>query len=329
MSKTIHTQVKFLLRKHMQELIQIRRLGLCRLNGFKGFGFDDYMQQSLERFLSGSLCISTFEVFIHDGHLKAYILILPGGDGYPRLELDYDLESQLAEDWISDALSKILKSGNFICRLNRSYQKLLDVFFDHHHGIKYLSLGGDTDMALSHLSQVSYSKSEDKITDDIWSFSPLNDLNDINAVIDLQCEVYNKHPEYCWYFDSDRDRKIIARRLEMALPYQTYYKVLINGKIEGFFGYHIIGQAFLFGPEATITICLRESLQGKGLARVLYKRIFEDMLARNIYQFQSQTANEAVLCLAKKFKRPTRYMHIFPSIDCPDSSRFSRYIAHD
>ena len=329
MSKNIHTQAKILLRKHMQELIELRRLSLCRLNGFKGFGFDDYMQQSLERFLSGSLSISAFEVFIHDSRLKAYLLVLPGGNGYQRLELDYDIESQLAEDWIKTTLSKILDSGNFVCRLNRSYQNLLEVFFHHHHGIKYLSLGGDVKMALSHLSNSVHSPAEDKVTEDVLSISPLKDQDDINAVIDLQCEVYSNHPEHCWYFNSDMDRVSIAKRLEIAVPYQTYYKVSIGEKIEGFFGYHITGQAFLFGAEATITMCLREGLQGKGLARRFYKRIFENMLSSNTYQFQSQTANAVVLSLAKKFERPMRYVHIFPSIDCPDSSRFSCYIGHD
>lgn len=325
MTQLLHTQKSKLLEKYMHDVIQLRKRSLCSLAGFRGYGFNDHMQQSFERLFSSKVYIDTFELFFNFGRLEAYLIILHDPNGQESLEFDYDISSKPGETWLKDMLSKVLGQGKFVCRLLSSYHRLVKNFIQGDYAIKYLSFGGDTETALSYLNESTCRDIDTKINGDI-TISPLVDVCDVNAAIDLQKQVYRKQPELCWFFDNDKNTQVIAERLRISLPYQTYHNLFINGKLEGFFGYHLMGQPYLFGAEATLSICLREDFQGKGLARSLYQKIFKDMLSRNIYQFQGQTANAAVINLAEKFKRPLRYIHISPSSDCPDQARFNVYM---
>lgn len=140
--------------------------------------------------------------------------------------------------------------------------------------------------------------------------------SEISAVLKLFKQEFGKNPQFGEWAGKPGYLRAIGQDMIAALSSGKLESFVIKQKrkILGYFGTYSSPANARYPSMAGIEIVLDRSIQGKGIAKICYRMMFEHLSKTRIKLVKGGTSQPAVLALAKAFKRqPFAYLMKFNS----------------
>jgi RimJ/RimL family protein N-acetyltransferase len=189
--------------------------------------------------------------------------------------------------------------------LPSSYMKLLPHLIGLNFNIDAVELLGQP---AEGLRELSLDQTIPNFTNCGYTLGRLASLEDIDAIINLKSEYFQKHPEFCWFFDRQeifqRERKLLMEKLRQK--HAGTYVLRDHTGVVGTFGFDYDQDSWTCGMD----FAFHPKLHGRGLGKAAYQHLLQQMVRENVNVYRGSTANPAVLRLGKRLKREATYFHL-------------------
>ena len=244
----------------------------------------------------------------HDGtQVQAFLLYWTEKESWYGVETqNCIIHSRPSEEaglaWLKSCLENEVSNfnTNFDLILDASDVDIRQFFLNAHFHIDALILIGETAVALQQLSN----KPKQARTKDLGlEVVPLKDHEFITEVSELKQKVFSQN-KACWFALNPQfiinENEALRESLDQNQP---LYLIKSAGKTVGYFGSHIEDTNTYWGSVGNLEFVLDPSIQGKGLARELYRIVLSDLHSAGTKTFKGGSSNPAVLHLSKTMGR--------------------------
>ena len=205
--------------------------------------------------------------------------------------------------WTEECLRREMPNFNskFDLILDAAYEEVRLFFLNRRFHIDALILIGETGIALQ---QLGPNKSSNATTKDLGlEIAPLTNDSHVEEISNLKQKVFSRN-RGCWFALNPEFIKHEKEELLKSIAQnQPLYIIQSGDGTVGFFGAHIERSNTYWGDVGNLEFVLDCSLQGKGLARQLYRIVLQDLKSLAVTKFKGGTSNPAVLHLSKTMGR--------------------------
>lgn len=229
---------------------------------------------------------------------------LVGGRGW-RVSLDYDRRSRRARTWAGDELAGLLADPpeGLDLTLASAYRDLLPCIDGVRAHVHTCLLQGTPRRALRGLGDGQ--EEARRLAASGLRIAPLESPEEVERVLSWKRDWFSRHPEYGWF--CGHPHFLGAQREEMlrdlAEPGGGHYLFWRGDEPVGYFASTSSGESPVWGRVAGMDLQFQPELQGRGLARVAYRRLVLDMLRQKVRTFRGGTSQHGVLALGRTMGR--------------------------
>lgn len=181
-------------------------------------------------------------------------------------------------------------------------KKLRDFLLKRGFHIQAIILEGKTGFCLKNLRK----KNSKPVLPAGLRLERLKTKKQLEEVLALEHRIFRKNPEYGFY--SEFEETVDVHRKEMLGAMKNgddlFYVFLDrSNKILGFFGGFLNRKDPLHGSSAGVSLVFDEKIQGKGLSKLAYHTLLEDLVKEKISVFTGGTSQKSVMKVSKLMGR--------------------------
>jgi hypothetical protein len=244
-------------------------------------------------------------IVIHRDQIKFAAALWRNDDFFPGLIVNHLVIHQPSTDRIDlkhvrhiTQMWRRSINSHCIMALSSSQFKMLPAFAKIGFGVEFVVLRGDTSKSLTSLR--TRLKTHPHPPDDI-EIKPLLDARHIKDIRRLKLREFRRNPQYGWMITSPKylNPDIARIKAELIKGRKDHWGIFYQGKMRGYFGVAVHGKQKPAGVELVFDV----SMQGKGLASIAYRMMFERLSQLKIKHYQGGTSHPAVLKVGSRLKR--------------------------
>lgn len=265
------------------------------------------MKKKFRGYIRASLTCGVFDYLYEKDKLVAFFIFTKTefAPGLPFAVGTLDCNgTKAAVNWIKDKLAEYQLLFNFSSHfeLPIHLKRLLPHFFDAGFSIDSVKLMGVPKDCLNKFKGRGRDHSK---LDELGLKLSRAAREDLSQVMDIESREFTRNPQYGHFVANEKWLKDRFQVRTKALESEKSFSYVLKnkrGKVVGHFGADIIKTPD-FGNLGTPEFLFDKSIQGKGLSKIGYQILLEDMSSHGADFFMGNTAQLGVLRNAKKMGR--------------------------